>query len=411
MLSLQALYMAYKQVKKNRGAAGIDGQSVEDFTQNLEKELNQLLLELKEKRYQAQPVKRVEIDKDDGGKRLLGIPTVRDRIVQQCLSTIMTPIFDPYFHPSSYGYRVGRSCHQAISKATLFIRRYNKRYVVDMDLSKCFDTLDHGLIIKFVRKRITDGSILDLIKQFLKSGVMIGSAFESSDIGSPQGGVISPLLSNIYLDEFDQEMMKRQHRIVRYADDILIFCTSTSGAENALTVASHILEVTLKLKVNERKTHIAHSDTGIKFLGVIIGSNYTCIQEKKLRNLKVKVKQLTKRNGGGSLAQVLKRLNPVLRGFVNYFKIANISFILQELSAWLRRRLRAVQLRLWKKATKLHRRLKQLKYKPPFKFINMNSWRSAKSPLANYAMPNKWFKEIGLYQIDEVQTGVLASHY
>jgi RNA-directed DNA polymerase len=411
MLSLQALYMAYKQVKKNRGAAGIDGQSVEDFTQNLEKELNQLLLELKEKRYQAQPVKRVEIDKDDGGKRLLGIPTVRDRIVQQCLSTIMTPIFDPHFHPSSYGYRVGRSCHQAISKATLFIRRYNKRHVVDMDLSKCFDTLDHDLIIKLVRKRITDGSILDLIKQFLKSGVMIGSAFEYSDIGSPQGGVISPLLSNIYLDEFDQEMMKRQHRIVRYADDILIFCTSTSGAENALTVANHILEVTLKLKVNERKTHIAHSDTGIKFLGVIIGSNYTRIQEKKLKNFKVKVKQLTRRNGGGNLATVLKRLNPVLRGFVNYFKIENISSILQQLSAWLRRRLRAVQLMLWKKATKLHRRLKQLKYKPPFKFIKMNSWRSAKSPLANYAMPNKWFKEIGLYQIDKVQTGVLASHY
>jgi RNA-directed DNA polymerase len=411
MLSLQALYVAYKQVKKNRGAAGIDGQSVEDFTQNLEKELNQLLLELKEKRYQAQPVKRVEIDKDDGGIRLLGILTVRDRIVQQCLSNIMTPIFDPHFHPSSYGYRVGRSCHQAISKATLFIRKYNKRHVVDMDLSKCFDTLDHDLIIKYVKKRITDGSILALIKQFLKSGIMIGSTLEDSDIGSPQGGVISPLLSNIYLDEFDQEMMKRKHRIVRYADDILIFCPSTSGAENALTVASHILEVTLKLKVNERKTHIAHSDTGIKFLGVIIGSNYTRIQEKKLKNLKVKVKQLTKRNGGGNLATVLKRLNPVLRGFVNYFKIANISSILQQLSAWIRRRLRAVQLRLWKKATKLHRRLKQLKYKPPFKFIKMNSWRSAKSPLANYAMPNKWFKEIGLYQIDEVKTGVLASYY
>jgi len=411
MLSLQALYLAYKQVKKNRGAAGIDGQSIDDFTQNLEKELKRLLLELQEKRYQAQPVKRVEIDKDDGGKRLLGIPTVRDRIVQQCLSTIMTPIFDPHFHPSSYGYRVGRSCHQAISKATLFIRKYNKRHVVDMDLSKCFDMLDHDLIIKSVRKRITDGSILSLIKQFLKSGVMVGSVFADSDIGSPQGGVISPLLSNIYLDEFDQEMMSRQHRIVRYADDILIFCTSKSGAENALKVASHILEDTLKLKVNERKTHIAHSDTGIKFLGVIIGSNYTRIQEKKLKNLKVKVKQLTKRNGAGNLAQVLKRLNPVLRGFVNYFKIANISTILQQLAAWLRRRLRAVQLKLWKKATKLHRRLKQIKFKPPFKFIKMNSWRSAKSPLANYAMPNKWFKEMGLYQIDEVKTGVLASYY
>ena len=330
MLSQQALYEAFKQVKKNRGAAGIDGQGVDDFAQNLQYELDTLLLELQEKRYQAQPVKRVEIDKDDGGKRLLGIPTVRDRIVQQCLSNIMTPIFDPYFHPSSYGYRTGRSCHQAISKATLFIRKYNKQHVVDMDLSKCFDMLDHDLIIKSVRKRITDGSILSLIDMFLKSGVMIGSYWQESELGSPQGGVISPLLSNIYLDEFDQSMMQRKHRIVRYADDILIFCTSKSGADNALKVARHILEVTLKLKVNERKTHIAHSDEGIKFLGVIIGSSYTRIQEKKLNALKVKVKQITKRNGGCNLAMMLNKLNPVLRGFVNYFKIANISTILKK---------------------------------------------------------------------------------
>lgn len=411
MLSLQALYVAYKQVKKNRGAAGMDEQSIDDFTQNLEKELTKLLLELKERRYQAQPVKRVEIAKDDGGKRLLGIPTVRDRIVQQCLSNIMTPIFDPYFHPSSYGYRVGRNCHQAISKATLFIRKYNKRHVVDMDLSKCFDMLDHNLIIKCVRKRITDGSILNLLEMFLKSGVMVGSNWQKSELGSPQGGVISPLLANIYLDEFDQEMMKRKHRIVRYADDILIFCTSKSGAENALNVASTILEVTLKLKVNEGKTHIAHSSKGVKFLGVIIYTGYTSIQEKKLSALKVKVKHLTKRNGGCNLATVLKKLNPVLRGFVNYFKIANISTILTQLAQWIRRRLRSVQLKLWKKPTKLHRRLKQLKYRPPFKFITMSSWRNSASPLASYAMPNSWFKEIGLYQIDEVKTGVLASYY
>jgi group II intron reverse transcriptase/maturase len=411
MLSLQALYEAFKQVKKNRGVPGIDGQSVDDFAQNLENELNQLLLELHEKRYQAQPVKRVEIDKDDGGKRLLGIPTVRDRIVQQCLSNIMTPIFDPHFHPSSYGYRKGRSCHQAISKATLFIRKYNKHHVVDMDLSKCFDMLDHDLIIKSVKKRITDGSILSLIDKFLKSGVMIGSNWQESELGSPQGGVISPLLSNIYLDAFDQAMMQRKHRIVRYADDILIFCTSKTGAENALKVARDTLEVTLKLKVNERKTHIADSDTGIKFLGVVVGRKYTRIQEKKLKALKVKVKQVTKRNGGKNLAMVLKELNPVLRGFVNYFKVANISTILEQLAGWVRRRLRGVQLNLWKKAAKLHRRLKQLKYKPPFKFIKMTSWRNAASPLANYAMPNSWFKEVGLYQIDEVKTGVLASYY
>ena len=398
-------------MKKNKGAAGIDGQSVDDFTRNLVVNLKQLLLELQEKRYQASPVKRVEIDKEDGGKRLLGIPTVRDRIVQQCLTNIMTPIFDPDFHPSSYGYRIGRSCHQAISKATLFIRKYNKQHVVDMDLSKCFDVLDHGLIIKSVRKRITDGSILNLIRMFLKSGIMVGSTLEKSEIGSPQGGVISPLLANIYLDEFDQEMKRRDHRIVRYADDILIFCTSKAGAENALKVARHILEETLKLKVNERKTHIAHSNTGIKFLGVMIGSQYTQLQESKLKNLKEKVKIITRRNGGKNLAMVLKELNPVLRGFSQYFKIANISRLLKSLASWIRRRLRSVQLGQWKKAGKLHRRLKQLGYKPPFKYISMHLWRNSASPLASYSMPNKWFKEIGLYAIDEVNTGELAPYY
>ncbi len=405
---MQALFEAFKRVKKNNGAAGVDGQSVSDFSINLGGNLHQLLLELKEKRYQAQPVKRVEIDKDDGGKRLLGIPTVRDRIVQQCLTNIMTPIFDPYFHPSSYGYRPGRSGHHAISKATLFIRKYRRQHVVDMDLSKCFDMLDHQLIIDSVRKRITDGSILTLIKMFLTSGVMIGSNWKKSELGSPQGGVISPLLANIYLDAFDQEMMRRNHRMVRYADDILILCCSKTAADKALQVARDILEVTLKLKVNERKTHIAHSDVGIKFLGLVIGSSHTKIQEKKLTNFKAKVKELTKRNGGKNLALVLKDLNPVLRGFSNYFKIANISQILRNLSGWVRRRLRAVQLRLWKKVSKLFKVLKQRKYKPPFKSIKMNSWRNAASPLANYSMPNKWFEEIGLYDLSKVKTGELA---
>lgn len=408
LLSLRALYDAFKRVEKNKGAAGIDGQSVQDFAQNLESNLKQLLLELQEKRYQPQPVKRVEIDKDDGDKRLLGIPTVRDRVVQQCLSNIMTPIFDPDFHPSSYGYRTGRSCHQAISKATLFIRKYHRQHVVDMDLSKCFDMLDHDLIIQSVRKRITDSSILNLIERFLKSGVMVGLNWQSNEKGSPQGGVISPLLANIYLDAFDQEMKRRQHRIVRYADDILILCSSEAAAKNALKIASHILEETLKLKVNERKTHIAHSDDGIKFLGVEIGTSYTRLQEKKLKTLKEKVKRITRRNGGKNLAEVLKELNPVLRGFVNYFKIANIAGILNQLSGWIRRRLRSVQLKLWKKPSKLHRRLRQRGYKPPFKFIQMTSWRNAASPLASYAMPNSWFKEIGLYQINEVKTGVLV---
>ena len=408
LLDINNLYKGFKKVKSAKGAAGIDGQSVGAFASNLEINLKQLQLELQSKQYRAQPVKRVEIPKEDGSVRMLGIPAVRDRIVQQALLSILQPIFDIGFHPSSYGYRPKRSCHDAISKATVFIRKHHLDWVVDMDLSKCFDLLDHELIISSVKRKVTDGSILKLINQFLKSGVMIGNNWEASVEGSPQGGVISPLLANIYLDAFDQEMRKRHHRIVRYADDILILCRTEKAAKRALRTATQILEKDLKLTVNQKKTHIAHSSKGVKFLGVEIGNRWTRIQSSKLVGFKQKVKQLTKRNGGINLAEVIKRLNPVVRGFINYFSIANCRRELRALAGWIRRRLRAIQLTLWKKPTRLHRRLKQLQYQPPFKLIKMSSWRSANSPLSNYAMPNQWFTELGLYSIEDVVTGWLA---
>lgn len=408
LLDINNLYKGFKKVKAAKGAAGIDGQSIAAFALNLEENLKQLQRELQTKQYRAQPVKRIEIPKDDGGVRLLGIPTVRDRIVQQTLLNILQPIFDIDFHPSSYGYRPTRSCHDAISKATVFIRKYHREWVVDMDLSKCFDLLDHDLIISSVKRKVTDGSLLKLLDQFLKSGVMIGNYWEASEQGSPQGGVISPLLANIYLDAFDQEMKKRHHRIVRYADDILILCCTETAAKNALTVATHLLEKDLKLTVNQKKTHIAHSSEGVKFLGVEIGSNWTRIQASKLKGFKQKVKRLTKRNSGMNLVEVIKRLNPVVRGFVNYFSIANCKRVLEVLARWVRRRLRAIQLRLWKNPARLHKRLKQLGKKPPFKFIKMNSWRNSLSPLSRVAMPNQWFEEQGLYSMEKVSTGWLA---
>ena len=408
LLDINNLYKGFKQVKAAKGAAGIDRQSIAAFALNLEENLKQLQGELQSKQYRAQPVKRIEIPKDDGGVRLLGIPTVRDRIVQQTLLNILQPLFDIDFHPSSYGYRPKRSCHDAISKATVFIRKYHREWVVDMDLSKCLDLLDHDLIISSVKRKVTDGSILKLLKQFLKSGVMIGNNWEASELGSPQGGVISPLLANIYLDAFDQEMKKRNHRIVRYADDILILCCTEKAAKNALTVATQILEKGLKLTVNQKKTHIAHSSEGVKFLGVEIGSNWTRIQATKLKGFKQRVKRLTKRNSGMNLIEVIKRLNPVVRGFVNYFSIANCKRVLNLLARWVRRRLRAIQLRLWKNPARLHKRLKQLGKKPPFKFIKMNSWRNSLSPLSNVAMPNQWFEEQGLYSMEKVSTGWLA---
>jgi group II intron reverse transcriptase/maturase len=398
-------------VKKAKGAAGIDKQSLSDFASNLSDNLDRLLLELQTKQYRPQPVRRVEIPKDGGGVRLLGIPTVRDRVVQQALNDLLTPIFEEQFHPSSFGYRPNRSCHDAINKATMFIRRYGLEHVVDMDLSKCFDKLDHGLILKSIRKRVTDSSILELINQFLKSGVMVDGHWQQTEIGSPQGGVISPLIANIYLDAFDQEMRSRGHRIVRYADDILIFCRSRKGAENAFFQASKILEEALKLSVNESKSHIAYSGEGVKFLGVEIGSQYTRIQAKKLTALKKTLKQMTKRNGGKPLSRVIRELNPVLRGFSQYFRVANSSKAFRQIAGWLRRRLRSIQLRLWKNARRLHRRLKQLGYKPPFKFIRMNCWRNSLSPLASLAMPNQWFNDIGLVSLEQVRTGYVFSEY
>lgn len=410
LLHGSSLLQAFKKVKSAKGAAGIDGQSIQDFAAELEANLARLLAELRSKSYRPQPVKRVEIPKPGGGRRLLGIPAVRDRVVQQALLEILQPIFDPGFHPSSYGYRPGRSGHQAIAKAALFIRDYDRRWVVDMDLSKCFDTLDHDLIINSLGRRVRDGSILRLVRSFLTSGVMVESEWEPSEVGSPQGGVISPLLANIYLDAFDQFMMERGHRIVRYADDILILCRSKSAAVNALSQASRYLEEELRLTVNREKTHIGHSVRGVDFLGVTIHSSYTRIKRAKLKSFKAKVKAMTRRNTPVNLAKVIGDLNPVLRGFANYFRIANCQGEYQQLTGWIRRRLRAIQLKLWKKPKRLHRRLRQLGYQGEFKAIRMNSWANAASPLCHYALPNSYIHaDLGLFDLAAVPTGISVS--
>jgi group II intron reverse transcriptase/maturase len=409
MLSKERLHKAFQKVKSAKGAAGVDGQTIEDFAGDLQEKLDMLVKELREKSYRPQPVKRVEIPKAGGGKRKLGVPAVRDRVVQQALLEILQPIYDPEFHPSSYGYRPGRSCHQAIAKATMFIRDYKRQWVVDMDLSKCFDTLDHDIIIKAFRKRVTDGSILKLLRMFLQSGVMTEEGWQASTEGSPQGGVISPLIANVYLDAFDQFMKSRKHRIVRYADDTLIFTRSKSAAENAGKQATRYLEGKLKLTVNQQKTHIVHSSEGVKFLGVVIRTSFTRIQERKIREFKEKVKKITRRNSPVNLEKVIADLNPLVRGYANYFRIANCKQVFRELSRWIRRRLRAKQLALWKKPKRLHRRLRQLGYKGEFKAIKMSSWRNAASPLASFAIPNKYLRDLGLFDLCSVQTGIPVS--
>lgn len=405
------LKASFKRVRANKGSAGIDGITVAEFEEKESENLEELHMELKTNRYEPLPVKRVYIDKGNGKKRPLGIPSVRDRVVQQALKNVLEPIFEPDFHPSSYGYRPNKSCHKAVAKAEMFINKYGLEYVVDMDLSKCFDTLDHDMILDGVWNKVSDGRVLDLIRKILKSGVMEGLKYDPTEIGSPQGGVISPLLMNIYLDKFDQELKSQRIRIVRYADDILIFANSKSKAVRNLKEARKILEEDLKLKINEEKTHLCHISEGVKYLGFVIYQRYVAIQKGKVELFKEKVKRLTKRNQGLNLERVIKRLNMTLRGWLNYYRIANIKGLLKELMCWIRRRLRMKKMKEWKYWKGLHKELRRRGYRGEFEKISVTRWRNSSSPLIHMALPNTWFDYKGLYNMERVEVGILHNYY
>lgn len=408
---IESLTKAFKAVKSNKGAPGIDGETIETFEANMEANIVKLNHELKTDTYEPLPVRRVYIDKDDGSKRPLGIPTVRDRVVQQALKNILEPIFEPNFHPSSYGYRPNRSCQKAVAKAERFMNKYGLEYVVDMDLSKCFDTLDHEIIIKSVNEKVSDGKILKLIGKFLKAGIMESGIVDESDIGCPQGGVISPLLMNIYLDYFDKAMMEKGIRIVRYADDTLIFSETKALAGKYLAIATGILENDLKLKVNDTKTHIANASKGVAFLGFIIREKWISIHPKRIEGFKNKIRRLTPRNHGMNIEQMVKELNPVIRGWANYFRIANCKGLFQELFSWIKRRLRMKKMKEWKTYKSLHKAVRRRGYKGEFKKISMVRWRNSSFTLVHMALPNIWFKEIGLVHLSDIHVGILSNYY
>lgn len=402
---------AFKRVKKNKGAPGVDGETVEYFQSLLGDKINEIHCELKEGIYKPSPVRRTYIEKDDGTQRPLGIPTVKDRVVQQAVRNIIEPIFEPNFHPSSYGYRPNCSCQKAVAKAERFLNKWGLEYVVDMDLSKCFDTLNHELIIESVNEKISDGKVLRLIRAFLESGILEDGAFEETPIGSPQGGVISPLLMNIYMDKFDKKMMERGIRIVRYADDILVFAKSKSEAGRYRILATNILQNELKLTVNSKKTHITNVYKGVPYLGFIIKRSYISIHPKRIKKFKDKIRDLTPRNSGINVETLVKELNPVLRGWCNYFKIANCKVLFGNIAGWIRRRLRMKKMKEWKSYKSLHKALRRNGYKGDFKRIRMWRWRNSASPLLSMALPNSWFDEIKLFDMSKVETKVLYHYY
>ena len=405
------LELAFKRVKQNNGAPGIDGETVSNFEDKIELNIEFLHERLKTNEYVPSPVRRVEIEKPDGGIRLLGIPTVKDRVVQQAIVNIIEPIFDPTFHPSSYGYRPKHSQHQAVAKAERFMNKYGLEHVVDMDLSKCFDTLDHEIIIEAVSEHISDGRVLDLIKKFLKSGVMHRDNISETEVGSPQGGVISPLISNIYLNQFDQKMMSRGIRIVRYADDILIFVKDKKTAGNYKAYATKVLERELKLKVNNMKTKLTNVNEGVAFLGFVIRSKTLSINPKRIKRLKDKVRRITRRNSGKKLEEVIKELNPVLRGWMNYYRVANIKSFSKDFMGWLRRRLRMVKMKQWKTYKAMHKEMRKLGIKGNGLKMAVTKWKNSNVHIIHQILPNQYFEDLSLIDVHQYEVGLLSNYY
>jgi RNA-directed DNA polymerase len=331
---------AWEKVKQNRGAGGIDEVSIEEFDQNLEQNLNEIQRMLKQDRYKPKPVKRVNIPKPDGKQRPLGIPTIRDRVVQQALKNVIEPIFEAEFSDSSFGYRPGKSAKQAIEQIEE-VRDEGHEWVVDADIKAFFDTVNHEKLIDAVAERISDGRVLKLIKSFLEADIMgQGQGLVKNVIGTPQGGVISPLLANIYLHYFDERMAELGYEVIRYADDFLVLCESEVEAMEAL---SHVKEILgeLELTLHPDKTKIKNFSEGVDFLGFVIHISHKVPRKEAVKKYKDAVRRVTRRNLPINLEMVIQRLNPVVIGWGNYFRIANVNWLYKRLDSWTRMRLRA----------------------------------------------------------------------
>lgn len=395
---------SFKEVKRNRGAAGVDGVTVKAFEHGVEDNVQILQRELREKTYKPRPVKRVYIPKADGTKRPLGIPTVRDRVVQASVRRIIEPIFEAKFLDCSFGFRPNRSAHMALEKIRKDLLD-GYVYVIDADLKAYFDTIPHDKLISLVREEIVDGTVIGLLKSFLQAGIMEGGSFHLNEKGTPQGGVISPLLANIYLHPLDEIMTERGHRITRYADDFVICCKSQKGAERVLKSVTRFLEQKLGLSVHPEKTKIVNNmKEPFAFLGYEFKkAYYVTPSDKSIKKFKSKVKEITKRNQTVNIEKLIKeRLNPYLRRWGNYFGHGHGKTLMTKFDAWIRRRLRSVQLRSWRKIKKLHRELRRKKWKGELPKLRMYAWRNSKCEPVHVALPNKWFKEIGLVSLVDI---------
>lgn len=344
----ELMTQAFKAVKRNRGAAGIDKVSVEMFEKNLQQNLDALMRDLKSRSYVPIPLKRVHIPKGKGKFRPLGIPAVRCRVAQEVVRRLIAPIFERMFHHDSYGFIKGRNGHMAIERVFLFARK-GYRVVLDADVMSFFDTISHKLIIELVAAEIADGNILGLIEKFLKSGVMEDGVLKPTKVGTPQGGVISPLLANIVLNHLDWQLHAQGYKFVRYADDFIVMCKSIPEAEKALDFVRNVIEQDLELKLSPEKTKIVKFVKGFEYLGFFISFQSARIRASSEEKFKMKIRKLTRRSHNLD-AEVIERLNRVIRGTVNFFSPPFSKTITQFtlLDAWVRKRIRCMKYkRIW----------------------------------------------------------------
>ena len=394
---------AMNRVIANKGAPGIDGMTTSQLKGYLKRHWRKIKQDLLNGDYRPLPVRRKEIDKPDGGVRLLGIPTVLDRCIQQAIAQVVEQIWDPTFSECSYGFRPGRSAHDAVSTAKGYLLD-GYTHVVDMDLSKFFDRVNHDRLMSRLATKVRDKRVLKLIRRYLTAGTMIGGLVSPGIEGTPQGGPLSPLLSNIVLDELDKELEKRGHKFVRYADDFRIYCKSLKAAERVDRSIKRFIAVKLKLKVNEEKSAVSRPWLR-KFLGFtfisMCGQTKIRIHRKTISRFKARVRELTDRNSGKSLDWIIKELNQYLIGWWNYYRLTEARHIFKSLKVWIVRRLRCLVWKQWKNPRTRVRNLEKLGISHKNAMLCGNArkkyWRMSKVKWVIFALSNRYFFERGLF--------------
>lgn len=397
------LNQAYKQVKANKGATGIDGMTVKELSAWIKQHKEKLIESLLEGSYKPQEVRAVEIPKPDGGVRQLGIPTVVDRLIQQAIVQVLEPIFDPTFSESSYGFRPNRSAHQALKKAQEYVRE-GRDISVDIDLEKFFDRVNHDVLMSRLARRIQDKRLLRIVRRFLEVGIMKQGVCIERYEGMPQGGNLSPLLSNLLLDELDKELEKRGHKFCRYADDCNIYVRSQKAGERVMTSIKLFLEKKLKLKLNEKKSKVAEVKE-CKFLGYKVQNDgRLMIAKESVKRLRDKIRQITKRHRGISLPEVITQLNKLLQGWIGYFRLTEYPTQLKDTDSWVRRKLRCYRLKQRKQSQSIVKYLMGLGVNEyDAKCIGSSGkgwWRLSCSPVLHKALNKAWFKDVGLINLE-----------